>query len=155
MDEKVILHWLKGTPFFSDFSPEELQRLASEQKHVLKIENERFIVKEGQIDKTLFILLQGKVRVTKKINNKDITFSYLNQGAICGAMYLISKKERAHQVSLVSEGEITVVGLTPDYFKTLDPGLQIKLKEQLMELVFTRLENLATKHADLMKDVLF
>jgi len=155
MDEKAILHRLKGIPFFSDFSPEELRTLASDQKYILNFENEQLIVEEGRIDKALYVLLKGKVRVTKKSKDKDITLSHLNQGAICGAMFLISKKERSTQYSLISEGGTTLIGLPPDYFKTLDPGLQIKLKEQLMEVVFTRFENLATKHADLMKDMLF
>ena len=155
MDEKIIFHWLKGVPFFSDFSAEQLQRLAGEKKYILKFSNDQTIIKEGNIDKTLFILLKGRARLTKRTSkNVDATITHLNDGAVCGAMFLISKKERPYQCSLISEGQSTFVGLTHDFFKTLEPGLQMKLKEQLMELVFTRLDNLIAKHADLMGEML-
>ena len=155
MDEKAILHWLTGTPFFTDFTAEGLKNLVSQKKYFLEFTDGQCIVEEGKIDKTLFVLLKGKTRVSKKSKNEDITVTHLNEGAVFGAMFLISKKERPYKFSLISEGETTVIGLTSDFFKSLDSGLQIKLKEQLMELVFTRLDNLVEKHSDLMKDMLF
>jgi len=155
MNEKAILHCLTGIPFFTDFSAEELKNLVSEKKYFLNFSNGQSIVEEGTIDKNLYVLLKGKARVTKKSRGDDIAIFHINEGAVYGMMYLISKKERIYKCSIVSAEETMVAALTPDYFKNLDSMFQIKIKEQLLELMFTRIENLITRHTDLMREMLF
>ena len=155
MNEKAILHCLTGIPFFTDFSAEELKNLVSEKKYFLNFSSGEAIVEEGTIDKTLYILLKGKARVTKKSGRNDIAIFHINEGAVYGMMHLISKRERTYKCSIVSEEETMVAALTPDYFKSLDSMLQIKIKEQLLEIMFTRIEHLIGKHTDLMREMLF
>jgi len=154
MDEKVILHWLQGIPFFKEFSAEELKNLASEEKRFLTFEKDQPIIREGETDKTLYVLLKGKAKATKKVSNQEIIITHLNEGAVFGAMYLISKKDRPYMLSSIPEERITVVALTPDYFKTLDTNLQLIIKQQLIEMVCTRLDHMVEKHANLMKEML-
>ena len=155
MNDKTILHLLTGIPLFKDFSAKELKNLVSEKKYFLKFSNGQSIAEEGKIDKILYVLLKGKARVTKKSANNDTAFFHINEGAVYGMMYLLSKKKRPYICSIVSEGETMVAALTLDYIKTLDSRLQIKIKEQLMELMITRFEHLIAQHTGMMREILF
>lgn len=75
------------------------------------------LVREGDSDNTLFILIKGKVTVNSTINGKDTTVYTMKVGECAGTRAFVDLATR--QATLRSVGESVVYTLTPQNFESL------------------------------------
>ncbi len=68
--------------------------------------NGDIIVSEGIVSNNAYIVLEGKVNVTKKVDKKSILISSLSKGEVFGEMGLISQSTRS--ASVVAVGNVTI-----------------------------------------------
>jgi CRP/FNR family cyclic AMP-dependent transcriptional regulator len=64
------------------------------------------IISEGITSNNAYIVLQGKVRVTKKLDRKTLVLSTLKEGDIFGEMGLITKAPRSATVTAMGDVEV-------------------------------------------------
>ncbi len=147
MEVDTIVRWLEGIPFFEDFKREELESLASDQRHFYKYSENDRIIQEGERDTALYILLKGTVRVSKQTSGDELTLAVLNEGAIFGEMTLLRKGKRTSSVT--AEKTSVIMVLKPYTLQNLDGRLLAKIKDQLLKIVLRRFERLEGKYTDL------
>lgn len=64
------------------------------------------IISEGIISNNAYMVLRGRVRVTKKLDRKTVVISTLKEGDIFGEMGLITKTVRSATVSAMGDVEV-------------------------------------------------
>ncbi len=64
------------------------------------------IISEGITSNNAYIVLRGRVRVTKKLDRKTLVISTLKEGDIFGEMGLVTKTVRSATVSAVGDVEV-------------------------------------------------
>jgi CRP/FNR family cyclic AMP-dependent transcriptional regulator len=67
------------------------------------------IVSEGVASNTAYIIFEGKVNITKKVNKKSILINSLGKGEVFGEMGLISRSIRSASVVAVDDVTIGVI----------------------------------------------
>jgi serine/threonine-protein kinase len=129
---------LKAVSFFEQFTKKEIEQVCRIGRFV-HYERGQVVVREGDFDTNLFILLGGKVRVIK--NNKKITD--LKQGACFGEMGAFTRTRRtAHVIA-----RKTCIVLKLD-LKALDQEsheLKFRFYEVFIETLIGRLESTTKK----------
>ena len=74
-----------------------------------KYRNESLIIKEGDEADALYIILSGKVKILKEIDDENIEIAQLEEGSFFGEMALISNSLRSASVESVGETELFVI----------------------------------------------
>ncbi|GJL78669.1 MAG: hypothetical protein NPINA01_16580 [Nitrospinaceae bacterium] len=139
MEFEKALELFKDIPFFTDFNNEEKRFLASLDCNLISCEDGDTIVKEGDIDLSLFILLQGKVSVTREKMNKGV-LSQLEPGAVFGVNSVVRKQART--TGVVADGKAIVLKMDAGLIDQLNPLLLNKIKNRLIELLLKRLDEM-------------
>ena len=67
------------------------------------------IVSEGVASNNAYIILEGKVNITKKVNKKSILINSLSKGEVFGEMGLISQSIRSASVVAVDDVTIGII----------------------------------------------
>ena len=93
-----VLHFLTKIPFFSEVSKTSLQRLWEYLEETLYHKGE-VIFEKGSLGKTMYVILQGKV----KVHENTHTYNYLSQGECFGEYALIDNKERSASVTAIED----------------------------------------------------
>jgi len=94
----------------------------------------------------MFIIQQGKVKITKIMENKEVLLAVLKEGDVFGEMALLDNKPRS--ASAISYGEAKLMAVNKDNFKTMissQPQLVTKIITLLAErtwVVYRQLINL-------------
>jgi CRP/FNR family transcriptional regulator, cyclic AMP receptor protein len=72
------------------------------------------IITEGIMSNNAYVILKGKVRISKKIDKKIVSVGTLKEGDVFGEMGLISESVRSANISAV--GEVTVGVIDKELF---------------------------------------
>ncbi len=108
--EKLAI--MESTTLFENLNPEEIDFLARISQ-LLDFEDEDYLVKEGDRDRSLFIVAKGKVDVVKKDEDGvERHITTLKEGEFFGEMALIDKDERS--ASIKANGDVRVLKLSAD-----------------------------------------
>lgn len=91
------------------------------------------IISEGIMSNNAYVVLSGKVRVTKKYDNKTIAIETLGEGDIFGEMGLIGHSVRS--ASVVALGDVTVGLIDKESFDRLLDSLPFDVRTILSSLV--------------------
>jgi CRP-like cAMP-binding protein len=95
-------------PLFDDLAPGAFMELVN------KLAYKRFgageqILREGDLGRSFFIIVEGKIRIWKNVDGKEMTLAHLEEGAFFGEMALLSGAPRTASVSAVVETELLEV----------------------------------------------
>jgi len=107
------------------------------------------IFSEHEPGEDLYVIQQGKVNITKIINNKEVLLAVLQPGDIFGEMALLENKPRS--ASAIANGDCVLMQINKSNFQTMvsaQPQLATKLIQLLSERIWTaykQLENLMLK----------
>lgn len=144
---ETIKGFLEGTRFFKEFTSEEKDVLVQIQNIYLKFNAGEIIIQEGEVDQALYIVLSGQVVVNKK-GLEGLIISYLGPGSIFGEISLIRKHPRTTNV--VADGEVVVMKIDKKMIDQLDPRLQKKFQDQLIQVLIERLAEMNQKYINAM-----
>lgn len=86
-----------------------------ETPNIQRYSNGDIIVSEGIVSNNAYIILEGKVNVTKKVDKKSILINSLNKGEVFGEMGLISQTVRS--ASVVAAGDVTIGVIEREQFE--------------------------------------
>lgn len=79
------------------------------------------IISEGIVSNNAYIIISGKVQVTKKLEKKTVLINTLKEGDVFGEMGLISKTVRSANVTAL--GDVTIGIIDREIFENLIKGL--------------------------------
>lgn len=91
------------------------------------------IVSEGIVSNNAYIILEGKVNITKKVDKKNILINTLNKGEVFGEMGLISKTVRS--ASVVAAGDVTIGVIEREQFEAIVAKLPDDIRTIVQALV--------------------
>ena len=88
-----------------------------ETPNIQRYANGDIIVWEGIVSNNAYIILEGKVNVTKKVDKKSILINTLVKGEVFGEMGLISQSVRS--ASVVAVGNVTIGVIEREQFEAI------------------------------------
>ena len=143
MNSKQIVQRMDDLTFFNELSKKEKKLLADLEDHILQVGPMERILNENSVDEAFYILLEGKVSVTKN-KPPEITVAQLVPGAIFGEITL--KGQRPRTSSITADDDVVALKIDrPLINKELDPTLANKIKDQVIDLLVRRLDEMNNK----------
>ena len=121
---------------------EEKSELTKNQGTFFKYQSHQLLIREGEVDSAVFIILKGSVHVSKN-SLPDITISRLRAGSIFGEISLISALPRSTNV--MAEGEVVVMKITKEMLDALEPSLKKKFQNSLIKILAQRIDEMNEK----------
>ncbi len=91
------------------------------------------IISEGIVSNNVFIILEGKVNITKKSDKKNVLVAQLKEGDVFGEMGLISGKVRS--ANCMAVGNVTIGVIDKEKFSQLIDNLPEDLQAVVRALV--------------------
>ena len=145
--ESIMVEILKQVPLFSSLQEDELQAIFKFST-TRRCPKETMILLEDEDGDTLFIILQGKVKVSNfSESGKEVIFSILSEGDFFGEMSLLDGKPRSASVTAIEDSELRLIRRS-DFLSVLEkhPRIAFKLLEELtsrLRKADQRIESLA------------
>jgi len=88
-----------------------------ETPNIQRYANGDIIVSEGIVSNNAYIIFEGKVNITKKVDKKSILINTLSKGEVFGEMGLISQSVRS--ASVVAVGNVTIGVIEREQFEAI------------------------------------
>ena len=139
MKEKEILSLMKEIPFFKPFTLNEKKIMASTDSHIVEYKKGEYVIRQGEKDSTIFVLLKGNLAITKD-EVPDAELNSLDVGAMFGEVPLITGKSRSTNV--IAKKKVVVLKMDSYLLKTLDPAILNKFKDHLLKILIGRLDEM-------------
>ena len=139
MKEKDILDLMTDIPFFKPFTLKEKKILASTDTHIVQYRKGEQLIRQGDKDSTIFVLLKGNLAITKN-EVPDAELNTLSAGAMFGEVPLITGKPRSTNV--IAKKKVIVLKMDSYLLKTLDPVILNKFKDHLLKILISRLDEM-------------
>jgi CRP/FNR family transcriptional regulator, cyclic AMP receptor protein len=139
MKEKEILCLMKEISFFKPFTLNEKKTMASIDSHIVEYKKGEHVIRQGEKDSTIFVLLKGSLAITKD-EVPDAELNSLNVGAMFGEVPLITGKSRSTNV--IAKKKVVVLKMDSYLLKTLDPAILNKFKDHLLKILIGRLDEM-------------
>ena len=144
MREQEIMKLMKGIPFFKPFSAGEKKTIANLDSHIIEYKKGNHVIRQGEKDSTIFILLKGALAITKN-EVPDAELNTLKAGAMFGEVPLITGKPRSTNV--IAKNKVLVLKMNGYLLKTLDPAILNKFKDHLIKVLIKRLDEMNSSMA--------
>ena len=137
MNNDQILTLMDGVPFFREMTHEERTDLLKHDKHWMQFKPQEKILCEDEVDYGFFVLMQGKVSVVRS-KPTEITLAQLVSGSIFGEITMKAKRPRSS--SIEADEDVILFKVDTSLLEDLPPSMIIKIKDQIIDLVITRLD---------------
>lgn len=142
--------------FFKEFTREEKSEMATLYCNVLMYRAGNYIIKQGEIDQSLFVLLSGSARVTKRMSSDtdgstETLLAKLKSGDLFGEISLMTSRPRATNV--VAEGDVIALKFEGKMLDKRNPAIANKVRIRLIEILVKRLEDANKLNKDLTKKI--
>jgi serine/threonine-protein kinase len=139
MEIEQVLALFDKIDFFSEFTAEEKKVIGGLKSNIQKFQPNERIIKQGEADFSVFILLKGNVSITKN-EHPDLTLNKLKAGDVFGEMSLLAKRLRSTNV--IADSEVISLKLDGEHFDKIDPVIQNKFKDRFIEILIKRLDDM-------------
>ena len=107
--------------------------------HIAKYKKGENIIRQGEKDSTIFVLLKGSLAILKD-EVLDAELNTLNLGAMFGGVPLITRKSRSTNV--IAKKKVVVLKMDSYLLKTLDPAILNKFNDHLLKILICRLDEM-------------
>ena len=144
MRNQEIIKLMKGIPFFKLLSAGQKKTVANLNSHLIEHKKGDYVIRQGEKDSTIFILLKGTLAITKN-EVPDAELNTLKVGALFGEVPLITGKPRSTNV--IAKNKALVLKMDSYLLKTLDPSILNKFKDHLIKILIRRLDEMDSSMA--------
>lgn len=138
-DKTEMLEWIQKIPFFANFTQKEKEQLADLKSHVCAYGKNQVIIRQDDIDLSLFVLIRGEVYLTRS-ERPGVKIATLKSGAIFGEVSFL--KPRSRPTNVVAVSEVLVLRMDGETLEKTTPALQGKIKDKIIEMLIFRLEEM-------------
>ena len=97
--------FLRSVTLFIEFEPNEISALADAML-TFRYSPGDLILEEGNPNRALHILKSGKIRVTRRVHNDEVTLCELHPGQSFGELSIIEDGVASASLRAVTEGEV-------------------------------------------------
>lgn len=125
--------------FFKEFSLNERQVLLESFSHLYLIQQNRFVFKQYDNDKQLYIVLTGAIVVFKHTHLVDL--GTIEPGQFIGEGAFINNRERS--ISARAKSDTIVLAVTPEALTRLPNVIREKIKDRIIEGMSERIAKLS------------
>jgi len=139
MKPDELLQLFEGLHLFEELTDEEKKSLVDLETVIVKYSHNENIIKQGDIDLRLFVLLKGNVRVTRN-ENPEIVITDMIRGDVFGEVSFLSNSPRTANV--ISDGESIILTMDGELFEELSVDVQNKIRARLIDLLVKRLDSM-------------
>lgn len=149
LNHENVMKVMKKVKMFSYMEEDECQLLLDKSEILLFDENE-YIIKEGEVQPCLYIILSGRVRVSKTRHEKEKLISYIRQGDVFGEAGIFINMKRTADV--IADESVHVLRMDRQilfqFFKRHpDSGVKV-----LMFMTYSLLNKLRETHEEILVD---
>ena len=133
-----VLNSLDEVPLFQLFEAAERSRIAERFSRVA-FKPDSVIVAEHERETGLYVLLSGKVKVTKQLDGRQVPLAVLQAREVFGEMSLIDGRPSSATIAAVGPAE--VLHLSPEGFRSLlanDPRIAAIFWQGMAKLLSER-----------------
>ncbi|BDF95722.1 MULTISPECIES: Crp/Fnr family transcriptional regulator [Pseudoalteromonas] len=124
--------------FFKEFTLNERQVLLESFSHLYLINKDRFLFKQFDNDKHLYIILSGAITVFKHSHLVDL--GTIEPGEFIGEGAFINNRERS--TSARAKSDTIVLAITPESLTRLPNVIREKIKDRIIEGMSERIAKL-------------
>lgn len=146
-DKGKYLELMLDVEFFREFSDQQKDILAQEKVCFLNYSAGEAIIKKGDRDDTLYVIMEGKAIVTTG-RHKEVTLASLEKGALFGEMSLMLRKPRS--TNIITTTHVIVWKLNSETLDKLGWDIQKVLRKKIVEFLASRLDEMNEKYCTLM-----
>lgn len=145
---------LSGVPLLHDLGEQELERLAARARRT-RFSAETSIVEIGEPGRSLYLILDGDVRVLYPSSNADFELARLGPGDFFGEMALLNDKPRSATVRALTDVEALVLD-KEDFRRVVadTPGMALQLLAALSMRIRNADEQISTLSNQAVRDPL-
>jgi len=115
---KDVTGYIHNIPFFNDFTKDQVKELVG-ASNLIKAQEGKIIVAEGEIDDTFYIVLSGRLKVRK--SDEDIAF--IDVGQCFGEMSFIGGQART--ASVVADGDCVLIKISATLLDKSSESIQL------------------------------
>lgn len=126
-------------PAFTDLGQKELATIYNIAKQQRFVPGD-FIMKEGDKDKTIFLIVEGQVSIYRNVSGAKIPLATLGIGEWVGEMAMLRDSPRA--ATAVATQPAQLLAFSPETFAALPEKLQVHVQKHLLALAGSRMEAL-------------
>jgi len=124
-------------PFFKEMDSSDRENLLTHETHWVQFKIQEKILKEDEVDYGFFVLLEGEVSVMRS-KPAEVSLAQLVPGSIFGEVTMKAKRPRSS--SIEADNDVTLLKVDSQLLDQLSPELKIKIKDQILDVVITRLD---------------
>ena len=138
-----IIPYIWGLPFFSIFSDAEKEYLSNLNNHAMSCKPDHVIVREGDIDASLFILFKGKARIFKS-ERPNVVLANRIPGEIFGE--ITYRKKTVRKANVVADTDCIFLEINGQVFEKMSAEIQNKFRARFMDILIARLDDLSNRY---------
>tara|TARA_B100000745_G_scaffold76372_2_gene46214 strand:+ start:1086 stop:1550 length:465 start_codon:yes stop_codon:yes gene_type:complete len=139
LDKSRVVSIIQRLDFFRDFKPPESETILQFYANFILFQKGEDIIVEGDKDDNCFyLLLTGKLNVTK--NGKENTLAQLTPGEMFGEVSYLTGKPRT--TSVHAEDMAMVLKLDRAMLSEVGPTIREKIKDKILEKLVSRLDKM-------------
>ncbi len=142
MTDPEIVDRLSQTSFFQEMEEVELEELAELDDHVLEYEKDETVIRQGEIDRAFFVVLEGSLSVTRN-KPPEVFLAHLVPGSLFGELSL--RGDRPRTSSVVADDKALVYMINQDLLDIASPSVTTKIKDRIIDHLIKRLDDLNNK----------
>jgi CRP/FNR family cyclic AMP-dependent transcriptional regulator len=131
--------------FFDDFSEDEKELLAGFHSQFFVAKSGTHIIEQGGSDQSFYIILTGQVSVQHA--NSDTHLAVLNPGDFFGEVSFLTDRKRT--TSIVAESKSILFEIDKTTLRSLPPSIREKLKDNIIQVLVVRLDQMNQRVAEL------
>jgi len=138
---ELTINEIVRIPFFNDLSDEDL-KLLTEMLELYYYEEDKYIFKEGEVQDSMFFIMNGSVKVLKKAEDEsNELLARFDAPQVIGEMALISPGTRSASIMSITPVTVARFGCT-SFEKIIKkrPDLAINILRKAGDTVCTRLK---------------
>jgi len=129
--------------FFSIFSDAEKKYLSNLKNHILACKPDNVIVRQGDMDTSLFVLIKGRMRVFKNERPKMV-LAHIKPGDVFGEIAFLKKTFRS--CNAVADTDSIYLKIDVQTFDKMGPEIQNKFRARFLDLFIERLDDLSRRY---------
>jgi len=106
----VDANFLRGVTLFAEFEPDELE-LIRQKMQLSRFGPGDMVLEEGNANRALHIVVHGRIRVSRRVNEREVSLCDLLEGQSFGELSIIEDGVASASLKAVSDTEVMSVSM--------------------------------------------
>ncbi len=135
--ETLINEIMGKFDFFQEFTDDEKKEMVGLKNYILSFEDGEKIITQGDIDFSIFLIMEGKAVVSKE-EAPSVQFLELKKGDVFGELSLLGKRLRSANV--FSKGGTKALKMEGLFLDSMPSSIQNKFKDHFIKGFIKRID---------------